>query len=128
MEWRRAVMGVVALATMARGREGARGSRRRDGTVAGRAASGPVPGGAPRCDREGETLIRTSFYYLYNVLSLWIAVTAVRTASFNPKQTTYFCWGHQHRAMMVVAAGAWVIVGGQRWGHGLAPMDAPFHA
>jgi hypothetical protein len=64
------VTGVVALVTMTRGREGARGSRRRDGAAAGREASGPVPGGAPRCDREGETLIRTSFYYLYNVLYL----------------------------------------------------------
>jgi hypothetical protein len=85
VEWRRAVTGVVALATMARGREGARGNRRRDGVAAGRATSGPVPGGAPRGGREGETLIRTSFYCLYNVLFLWITAATVRTAGFNPK-------------------------------------------
>jgi hypothetical protein len=67
VEWRRAVTGVATLAMMARGREGERGSRWRDGAAAGRAASGPVPDGAPRRGREGETLIRTSFYCLYNV-------------------------------------------------------------
>jgi hypothetical protein len=67
VEWRSAVTGVAALVTMARGREGARGSRWRDGAAAGRATSGPVPDGAPRRGREGETLIHTSFYCLYNV-------------------------------------------------------------
>jgi hypothetical protein len=39
--------GVEALTTMVCGREGARGSRQRDGAAAGRAASGPVPDVAP---------------------------------------------------------------------------------
>jgi hypothetical protein len=42
------VTGVEALTTMVCGREGARGSRRRDGAAAGRAASGLMPDVAPR--------------------------------------------------------------------------------
>jgi hypothetical protein len=39
--------GVEALTTMVCGREGACGSRQRDGAAAGRATSGPVPDVAP---------------------------------------------------------------------------------
>ena len=114
MEWRRAVTGVAALATMARGREGARGSRRRDGAVAGRTALGPVPGGAPRYGR-GKGGRGFNPYQLLLLVPCFVSMDAtatVRTYDFNPKRTTYLGWEHRHCALMATSAGSGVIIGG----------------